>query len=184
MTHGDQLDPGRQSWIWDRSNGYHELAKFASVAALEGLALQDRGAYEALVTALEEGGDESREAARTITGRLYEALRARKYPYAPPLGYRNRRQRIRDPIAIHRDSGTCLDLSLLFAAMCKAAGLRPFVVVLERHHQRDDHALVLVNLVSTPPGIIGQKLPSPLKRKKTTRMTSGVSAAWSLALAR
>jgi hypothetical protein len=158
MTQQRQPD---SEWIWDRDNGYHELAKFASAAALEGLALQDRRAYESLKIAIEGAGHGSREAAtRAITSRLYEALRARKYPYAAPLRYRDRRQRIRDPLAIHRDSGTCLDLALLFAAMCKAAGLRPFVVLLEEHdHDDDDHALVLIDLASAPPVITGAEAP-------------------------
>jgi hypothetical protein len=154
------------AWVWNKKDGYHVLGKFASVPALRNLALQDRGAPEMLMAAMEPTGPGSQEAARQVLRRLYEALRDRKYPYAPPAGYFGGEQRIRDPYAIHTGAGTCLDLALMFAAMCMAAGLRPFVAVLEDHRNRngirdaDDHALVLVDLASAQPDrISGPEAP-------------------------
>jgi hypothetical protein len=145
------------AWIWRKNDGYHGLGRFASVAALRSLALQDRGAPEMLVAAMKPTGLGNPDAAREVLRRLYQTLRDRKYPYAPPAGYFGGEQRIRDPYAIHTGAGTCLDLALMFAAMCTAAGLRPFVAVLEDHRNRngirdgDDHAVVLVDLASAPP---------------------------------
>ena len=143
-----------EEWIWDRAHGYRPLARFASVTALQGLGLAEREAMNTLAAEAKQD-DSLRDALRSVTGLLYERLRSRRYPYAAPLAYYNGMQRLRDPGAIHQDSGTCLDLSLLFAAMCSAAGLRSFVVVLEEHETEGDHAVVLVDLASTPAGIGG-----------------------------
>lgn len=139
-------------WVWTRTDGYHPLARFASVTALQGLDLHDREAYQELDTMTAQPGLDTTEAVRAVAGRLYERLRSRGYPYAPPWAYGDGKQRIRDPVAIHQDSGTCLDLSLLYAAMLTAARLRAFVVILEDRYG-GGHALVLVDLASTPPGI-------------------------------
>jgi hypothetical protein len=138
-------------WIWDRREGYHQLARFASVAALQGLGLVDRDAYQELAAMTREPGGAVGEAVRETTERLYEHLRSREYPYSAPMAYFDSEQQIRDPAIIHQDSGTCLDLSLMFASMCVAAGLRPFIAILEGPY--GDHALVVVDLASTPPGI-------------------------------
>ncbi len=152
MTQGDPAMVAGDEWLWNRDSGYRPLARFASVTALQPLGLHDRDAYQALAARLEHPGADAREAVREITRQLYEQMRSRKYPYAAPELYFDKRQRLRDPIAIHQDSGTCLDLSLMFAAMCTALGLRAFIAILEGH-VNGDHALVLVDLASTPPGI-------------------------------
>ena len=142
-----------EEWIWNRADGYRPLARFASVIALRGLGLLERDAYDTLDADTRQPGG-VKEAVRKMTGRLYERLQAKGYPYAAPLGCYGNKQRIRDPGAIHQGAGTCLDLSLLFAGMCTGAGLRTFVVLLEGHED-GDHALVLVDLASAPPGIGG-----------------------------
>ena len=152
MSQDEPAEFADEQWTWDRSAGYLPLARFASVTALQGLALLEREAYQALAATASQPGADIREAVREATKRLYEHLRSRRYPYAAPLAYYDGKQRIRDPVAIHQDSGTCLDLSLMFAAMCTAAGLRSFVTILEGGDE-GDHALVLVDLASTPPGI-------------------------------
>ena len=152
MSVGELASADTRQWIWDRSAGYRPLARFASVSALRGLALHDRDAYQVLAASTAQTGANTRESVRETTRGLYEQLRSRHYPYAAPWAYRDNKQRIRDPVIIHQDSGTCLDLSLLFAAMCTAVGLRVFIVVLERDYDID-HALVLVDLASTPSGI-------------------------------
>ena len=149
---GEPTVVASDQWVWGRSDGYHRLARFASVTALQGLDLHDREAYQALAAMTAQPGLDTTEAVRTVAGRLYERLRSRGYPYAAPWAYGDGKQRIRDPVAIHQDSGTCLDLSLLFAAMLTAAGLRAFVVIMEGRYG-GGHALVLVDLASTPPGI-------------------------------
>ena len=142
-----------EEWVWNRARGYRPLARFASVKALRGLGLLERDAYEALAADAQKSGG-VREAVRTMTGRVYDQLRSKNYPYAAPLGYYGDEQRIRDPGAIHQGAGTCLDLSLLFAAMCAGAGLRVFVVILE-DREDGDHALVMIDLASAPPGVGG-----------------------------
>ena len=165
-------------WIWDRGSGYHRLARFASVTALQGLDLHDREAYQSLAAMTAQPGVDATEAVRMVAGRVYERLRSRGYPYAAPWAYRDGKQRIRDPVVIHQDSGTCLDLSLLFAAMLTAAGLRAFVAIMEDRYG-GGHALVLIDLASTPPGIgrpaeqgsSGQRAPA---RPETSSDTIGV----------
>lgn len=143
--------PENGDWIWNYADGYRPLARFASVTALRGLDLLERDAYDELAADAQELG--VGEAVRTMTARLYDRLRSKRYPYAAPLGYYGDQRRIRDPGAIHQGAGTCLDLSLLFAAMCAGAGLRAFVVILERHVDLADHAVVLVDLADAPLGI-------------------------------
>ncbi|MFJ9631397.1 hypothetical protein ACIRU8_27150 [Streptomyces sp. NPDC101175] len=79
-----------------------------------------------------------------LLGRLYEALRAKKIAYEHEPWNAEGEQVIRDAGTVDSSFGTCLDLSLMFAAMCKHAGLRPFVAVLRRGSHAD-HALVLVD---------------------------------------
>jgi hypothetical protein len=139
-----------RSWVWDRNRGYAALARLASVRALEGLALLDREAYAALpVGTLPGDGAVAAESAAVVAAHLYKALCERSYPYHLPAWSLGQRQRIRDPRAIQQGAATCLDISLLLAAMCKAAGLRPFVAILEHHRERQsDHALLIVDLRS------------------------------------
>ena len=101
-----------------------------------------------------------------LLGRLYEALRAKKIAYEHEPWSAEGEQVIRDASTVDSSFGTCLDLSLLFAAMCKQAGLRPYVVVLRRGSSAD-HALVLVdnaaavNRGGTPPPVTLAEGPHP-----------------------
>jgi hypothetical protein len=136
-----------QSWVWDRSLvGYAGLARFASVAALEGLALLDRDAYVALVPSESVAADGA-DPVVAVVAHLYEALRDRRYPYNPAWTLGGQ-QRIREPRAIQQGSATCLDLALLMGAMCKAASLRPFIAVLEGYGDQPGHSLIVVDLRS------------------------------------
>jgi AAA domain len=151
MTTGNKTTQDRaEDWFWDRSGGYRSLAKFVNVRALDGLGLADTHATDELTR--------SADVPATILGitrRLYETLSEHGYAYGNPRRHLAGKQQIRDPASIAADSGTCLDLALLFAAMCVHAGLRPFVTVLENHPGREDHALVVVDL-SRPASRIGR----------------------------
>ncbi len=66
--------------------------------------------------------------------RLFERLVAADIAYAHEPWTSSGFQQIRDPHWMVRDRwGTCLDLSLTFAAMCLEAGVRPLVAINEGH---------------------------------------------------
>ncbi|MFF3851468.1 AAA family ATPase [Streptomyces sp. NPDC002328] len=119
--------------------GYRRLARYVSVPALRGLDLVEHEAHK-------WRGDP-----RELLSRLYLRLRSKRIPYNRAW-VSGAHQRIRDPHLIDRSSGTCLDLVLMFAAMCEAAGLRPYVTVL------DHHAVVLVH---TDPEATALRLSEP-----------------------
>ncbi len=79
----------------------------------------------------------------TRVDKVYEALAELKYDYAlePWLGQR-RIQLIRHPAQMAAEKvGTCVDLSLLFCAVCREARLVPWLVAL------DGHVLAMVSVV-------------------------------------
>jgi tetratricopeptide (TPR) repeat protein len=81
---------------------------------------------------------------------LYENLRARGITYRlEPLRLEdpnNTKQDIRTPADVKNQGGTCLDLALLFAALCLEVRLLPMVVLLGGDGADSDHALVVVDL--------------------------------------
>ncbi|MFJ8942036.1 AAA family ATPase [Streptomyces sp. NPDC102395] len=121
--------------------GYRRLARYVSVPALTGLDLVEHEAHK-------WRGDP-----QELLKRLYERLCHKRIPYNQAWSA-GTHQRVRDPHLIDRSSGTCLDLVLMFAAMCEAAGLRPYVTVL------GDHALVLVH--TDPDATPGQLSEPPV----------------------
>lgn len=66
---------------------------------------------------------------------IYSAIRARKIAYCnPPASFEVHGQKIRFPARIlSKKLGTCLDLSLLFAACIEQAGLNPLVFIVPGH---------------------------------------------------
>ena len=66
---------------------------------------------------------------------IYAALQAENIAYTvPPASYGQPAQRIRMPhTVLEQKTGTCLDLSLLYAACAEAAGLNPLVVFVKGH---------------------------------------------------
>lgn len=66
---------------------------------------------------------------------IYAALQAENIAYTvPPASYESLGQRVRLPhTVLEQKCGTCLDLSLLFAACCEAVGLFPLVVFIDGH---------------------------------------------------
>ncbi len=66
---------------------------------------------------------------------LYAALQAENIAYTmPPASYEIRGQRVRLPYdVLEQKCGTCIDLSLLFAACCENVGLSPLIIFLKNH---------------------------------------------------
>lgn len=67
-------------------------------------------------------------------------------PYQLPPWVAGGQQRLRDPELVMAEGGTCIDLVLTFAAMCLAAGLRPYLVVDPAFTAKEGHALIGVDL--------------------------------------
>jgi len=78
-----------------------------------------------------ESSDRVRQAVRAV----YCALQAADLTYVnPPASFETEGQKVRTPDQILRDRlGTCLDLSLLYAACLEQAGLHPLVLFTEGH---------------------------------------------------
>lgn len=152
---GDDLDSNPVSPIelgewpdWEiMDDTLQELAKYVNPEAVEvpiGAHLRAYSEYEGYV------------AAPAITARakeLYELLLQRDIQYAQdpwnPARFlsasRSWKQRVRTPAEVLQGVGSCLDLSLLFAGMAMAAGIRPLIAL-----TRDapiPHALVVLDLV-------------------------------------
>ncbi len=66
---------------------------------------------------------------------IYAALREREIAYCvPPAGYENSGQRVRLPdMVLTEKLGTCLDLSVLYAACLEAVGLNPVIIFTDCH---------------------------------------------------
>ncbi len=66
---------------------------------------------------------------------LYAALQEENIAYTvPPASYEDVGQRLRMPhTVLEQKSGTCLDLSLLFAACAEAVGLHPLIIFIKGH---------------------------------------------------
>ena len=79
--------------------------------------------------------DKSRKRAWDQLAAIYKAIAELGIRYInPPASFENTGQKIRFPSDIVAQRfGTCLDLTLLVAACCEQAGLRPFVLMHEGH---------------------------------------------------
>lgn len=118
----------QQSWeVWWGDPA--DLARYVVPATLRDLAL---------------GRVEPHRDLKLRVRRLFERLAAADIEYAHEPWTSQGVQQIRDPHWMVRDRwGTCIDLSLTFAAMCLEAGVRPMLAIDRRH------AFVVVD-VSTP----------------------------------
>ena len=90
------------------------------------------------------------EAGRLIVEELYERIRSRHIRYGTAQWTPGVGQRLRDPGWVLRpgEPATCVDLALLFAALCLRERLAPYIVLLR---DRDTaHALVGVDLAGIP----------------------------------
>jgi very-short-patch-repair endonuclease len=79
--------------------------------------------------------DKSRKRAWDQLAAIYKAIAELGIRYInPPASFEKNGQKIRFPSdVVAQRFGTCLDLSLLFAACCEQAGLRPLVLMHEGH---------------------------------------------------
>ncbi|AFR49083.1 DUF4011 domain-containing protein [Gordonia sp. KTR9] len=76
-----------------------------------------------------------RERAALIAAAVYEALRARGIRYIdPPASFENTGQKVRTTSQVlEQRFGTCIDLSVTYAACLEAAGIRPLIWITEGH---------------------------------------------------
>ena len=75
------------------------------------------------------------ERVRNQIAAIYAALQEMRIVYCvPPASFEEQGQKIRTPDIINEQRlGTCLDLTVLFAACCEAAGLHPLIVFTKNH---------------------------------------------------
>lgn len=75
------------------------------------------------------------ERVRNQIAAIYAALQEMRIVYCvPPASFEEQGQKIRTPDIINEQHlGTCLDLTVLFAACCEAAGLHPLIVFTKNH---------------------------------------------------
>ncbi len=127
-------------------DGYGHIACFVSQDAIEG----QRGLSAGVGAEMRSDSDGSREENRLIAERLYEQLSACtiRYdgaPWEPGAG-----QRLRHPgwALAPQESATCVDFSILFAAMCLRERLAPLLVMLrgELEGRQAAHVMVGVDL--------------------------------------
>lgn len=76
-----------------------------------------------------------REGVWEVASAIWSALAARGVTYVlPPASFERAGQKVRPPSDIaERKVGTCLDLTLLYAAVLEQAGLNPVIVLVEGH---------------------------------------------------
>lgn len=82
-----------------------------------------------------EGYQAGSERATRIAGAIYEALRVTGVTYTmPPASFEFTGQKVRTTDQVLADRfGTCIDLSVLYAACLEAAGLSPVIVITRNH---------------------------------------------------
>ncbi len=80
-----------------------------------------------------QSGDPRR--AYMLGAAIWSAVAARRLTYAePPKSFEKNGQKVRRPsVILDQGLATCLDTSLLFASALEAAGLNPFIVLLDGH---------------------------------------------------
>lgn len=81
------------------------------------------------------GYQQGSQRAIAIAGAVYEALQQWDIRYInPPASFENTGQRIRSSSDVLRNRfGTCIDLSLTFAAVAEECGLRPVIIIVPGH---------------------------------------------------
>lgn len=138
-----QSDDGRwPTWDPERA-GFAGLAPYATTFVLPGLNLM------LAETHVDPEAPDAVDQRRALVEQLWQLFVSAKFRYNLEPWSAEWGQRIRDARAVRRSAGTCLDVALLFAAMSKAAGLRPYVVVLQEDlRDGSDHAMVVVDLES------------------------------------
>ena len=133
---------GPEFWPpWDASS-LVDLAAFASIGGVrfdERLRPQVRVADERDEPSRRAGGERF---GRLLFDRMHSSVKIR-YDLEPlsPRGL----QFVRDPQWVLEEAGTCLDLSLMYAAMCADYHVRPYVALFEYGGTAPDHALVILD---------------------------------------
>ncbi|MBP1159800.1 hypothetical protein JOE46_001959 [Rhodococcus sp. PvR099] len=81
------------------------------------------------------GYQEGRERAALIAAAVYESLRSRRIRYIdPPASFERTGQKVRTTAQVLEDRfGTCIDLSVAYAACLEAAGLHPLIWLTDSH---------------------------------------------------
>lgn len=119
------------TWVWFKKE-HTALAQFINEEAAWGAAALDLG-INRLDEEVKEGGR------GRIAKVIYDKLRRRRpriaYDREPFLRHGDYRQKIRTPrMTLETDHrGTCLDLALLFCALCLKNDLLPFLLIVEGH---------------------------------------------------
>ena len=128
------LDSQNWSRPWHSINdGYAALAQFASTKSLSEVDLAQHHQADVLMK------DGPEKVARNLFQQLVDMDWGYNLdPWSAEVG-----QLIRDPRSIQKGSGTCLDLALLFCAMAKDAGLRPYLAIATG--LTDEHAFVVID---------------------------------------
>ncbi|MFD9398229.1 hypothetical protein ACFWA4_05350 [Streptomyces sp. NPDC060011] len=123
-------------WVpWGPDLGYQSLARYVVTSTLGKVGLGIDDAY-----------DQRTRRPTELLARIYQQLAEKEVPYENAPWHPGDRQVIRDTRVVDRSAGTCLDLAVLFAAQCKHAGLRPYLVLLSKQSSKNiDHAIVLVD---------------------------------------
>lgn len=169
MTEAEMLtqrDPGEPWAAWSAFDqdskeakvspiGLQDLAKYVCIESLE--AMNDPILPNANAI-LDDGG------AVGLVDQLYGQFLDWRRPYnlepwEPLVGAAG--QRIRDPEWIARDSGTCIDMSMAFAAICVRHKLRPLIAVFPPDATGVGHVAVLV-LNGRPGRDVDLGLPGPV----------------------
>lgn len=140
-------------WEPDQEGGPPSLVRYVSTDAIQGLGLMPKD-----VVFNGGGSERGREVAR----KLYQSMASAGLTYGLETWSPGRvGQRIRDARRVRSDKGTCLDLTVLFAAMCVQAQLRPILALAQG--DAGNHAFVIVDLrapLNDVDGLPGVFLPT------------------------
>lgn len=161
-----ELQPDGQWPLWhgaSEKDGYGHIAAYVTPVPVD--RLLPSGHRQALRYRSFPGDERQQACARdreTVT-ELWEALRDKNLRYAEPPWHPAEGQPIRDPEwllrRVDQGAGTCIDLSLLFAAQCLNEELDTYLVMLRG--EESGHVMVAVRLGATVDGTeVAGRVPS------------------------
>lgn len=137
---GGRAGFGNAEGHWDRWDGDPaRLAEYVSLDGLDRVGLATEMAREKRAATAKQRLDAAREA--------WNVLARKQLPYRS-VQWDPRGQWVRDPRWFALDSGSCLDFTLVFAAMCIDAGVAPIIVVASTGdtNATEGHAFALIDL--------------------------------------
>lgn len=132
--------------------GYGAIACFVSPTTVDLLNQFPAGVRSLLVErGLIAADADQDEADLAVLGTLWDQLRACRIRYDREPWHPGHGQEIRDPVAVvsRRGSGTCLDLAVLFAALCLRERLK-VSLLMQRRDDGSGHTLVVVQTGCAP----------------------------------